>query len=125
VSDDDFAKLAGEALDSLPEQYIRAMQNVAVVYADEPTPEQRRKLTLRHNQTLFGLYEGVPQVKRGGTFNMILPDKITIFKLPLLAASRGINNLRQNIRHTLWHEIAHHFGLDHDRIYELENKDKR
>lgn len=122
MSDKDFAHLAGQAMDALPEHYLKAMQNVAVVYADDPTPQQRYKLALRHNQTLFGLYEGVPQVRRGGTFNMLLPDKITIFKNPLLAASRDMDDLRQNIKHTLWHEIAHHFGLDHDRISQLENK---
>jgi len=53
---------------------------------------------------------------------MVLPDKITIFKLPLFYASHSEASLRENIRHTLWHEIAHHFGLDHDRIHELEDR---
>jgi len=110
MTDEEFAKLAGEAMDALPDAHLRAMQNVAVVYADEPTPEQRKKLALLHNQTLFGLYEGIPQIKRGAGYNMVLPDKITIFKFPLMAASRDVNELRENIRHTLWHEIAHHFA---------------
>jgi len=124
MTDEEFAKLAGEAMDALPDAHLRAMQNVAVVYADEPTPEQRKKLALLHNQTLFGLYEGIPQIKRGAGYNMVLPDKITIFKFPLMAASRDVNELRENIRHTLWHEIAHHFGLDHDRIHEIEDRHK-
>jgi predicted Zn-dependent protease with MMP-like domain len=125
ISDDDFAKLAGEALDSLPEKFLQHVRNVAIVYADEPTPEQRLKLKLRDDQTLFGLYEGIPQIQRGANYNMVLPDKITIFKLPILYASHDEASLREHIRHTLWHEIAHHFGLDHDRIHELEDRKER
>jgi predicted Zn-dependent protease with MMP-like domain len=122
MSDEIFAKIAGEALDSLPEKFLKYVRNVAIVYADEPTPEQRVKLKLRDDQTLFGLYEGIPQPARGGLSNMLLPDKITIFKLPLLHASHDEISLRANIRHTLWHEIAHHFGLGHERINELEER---
>jgi len=120
ISDEDFARLAGQALDSLPDKFLRHIRNVAIVYADEPTQEQRTKQRLRHNQTLFGLYEGIPQTARGAGYNLVLPDKITIFKLPLFYASKNTDELRANIRHTLWHEIAHHFGLDHGRINELE-----
>ncbi len=122
ISDDEFAKLAGQALDSLPDKFLKYVRNVAIVYADEPTPEQRVKLKLRDDQTLFGLYEGIPQTQRGGNYNMVLPDKITVFKLPLFYASHDEASLRANIRHTLWHEIAHHFGLGHDRITELEDR---
>lgn len=124
ISDDDFARLAGEALDSLPEKVVRHLKNVAIVYADEPTAEQRTKQRLRDDETLFGLYEGVPQTARDAGYNLVLPDKITIFKAPLFYASRNETELRQHIRHTLWHEIAHHFGLDHDRIAELEARDR-
>lgn len=122
VSDAEFAELAAQAIDALPEKYLRFVSNVAIVYADEPTPEQREKLALRNHETLFGLYEGVPQTARDNGYNLVLPDKITIFKWPLVAASRDLNDLRQHIRDTLWHEIAHHFGLDHDRIHEIENR---
>ena len=122
ISDDEFSRLAGEALDSLPGKFLQYVRNIAIVYADEPTPEQRLKSRLRPDQTLLGLYEGIPQIDRGAGYNMVLPDKITIFKLPLFYASHDEVSLRENIRHTLWHEIAHHFGLDHDRIHELEDR---
>jgi predicted Zn-dependent protease with MMP-like domain len=125
ISDDDFARLAGEALDSLPEKFTKYLRNIAIVYADEPTPEQRARQRLAPNQTLLGLYEGIPQTRRDAAYNFVLPDKITIFKLPLLGISHDEQSLRENIRHTLWHEIAHHFGLDHDRIHELEDKKGR
>lgn len=124
ISDDEFAKLAGEALDALPEKYLKDMNNVAIVYADEPDAHQRQKLALRCDQTLFGLYEGIPLVGRGAGYNLVLPDKITIFKLPLFRASHDMQDLKKKIKNTLWHEIAHHYGLGHKRIHELENKPK-
>lgn len=122
ISDDDFDKLISEVMDELPQQYIKSMKNVAVVIADEPSEEQRQKLKLRCNESLFGLYEGIPLTKRGANYSLVLPDKITIFKIPLLSASRDQAQFRENTKRTLWHEIAHHYGLDHSRIHKLENK---
>ncbi len=122
ISDADFARLIGEAMDELPEAYVRNLDNVAVTYADEPTPEQREELRLRGGQTLFGLYQGVPRTSRGAGYNMMLPDKITLFKHPILWSIDDEAGLKKQIKHTLWHEIAHHYGLDHDRIHELEDK---
>lgn len=120
ISDEEFEKLIGEAMDSLPEKYVRGLDNVLVTYEDEPSPEQREELKLHCNQTLFGLYQGVPRTQRGIGYNMVLPDKITLFKNPILNASPDIAALKEQIRHTLWHEIAHHYGLDHDRIHALD-----
>jgi len=121
ISDDHFAALIAEAMDELPEKYITALNNVVVTYADDPTDAQRVQMKLRTYETLFGLYEGIPQTARGSGYNLVLPDKITIFKNPLLHASHNPEEFKQHIKHTLWHEIAHHFGLDHDRIHELED----
>lgn len=118
-TDDEFDEIVGEALDSLPEKYTSRLTNVAIIYADEPTLEQRQKLKLHCNQTLLGLYEGVPLPQRGGR-EPLLPDKITIFKMPLAAMSHDLPDLKARVRHTLWHEMAHYFGLDHKRIHELE-----
>lgn len=122
LSDEQFSAIIAEAMDELPEKYISRLNNVAVVYEDDPTPEQRQLMKLRSNQTLFGLYQGIPQTARGSGYNLVLPDKITIFKHPLMYASHNLTELKDNVKHTLWHEIAHHFGLDHDRIHELEDK---
>lgn len=122
VSDEQFERLINESMDELPQEYIRNMDNVAVTFADQPTPEQRQRQQLREYQTLFGLYEGIPRTRRGAGYNLVLPDKITLFKGPLTQASHDLVGLKKQVKHTLWHEIAHHFGLDHDRIHELENK---
>lgn len=120
VTDEHFSRLIGEALDELPKKYTDHMDNVAIVYEDNPTPEQRHQLQLRGNQSLFGLYQGIPLPQRNAGYNLVLPDKITLFKHPLLWASASEADLKKRIKHTLWHEIAHHFGLDHGRINELE-----
>ena len=120
VDDDLFQSLTVEALESLPGEHAKNIANVAIIYAYEPDAEQRERLKLRHDQTLFGLYEGVPLAYRQGQ-TRILPDRITIFKLPLEMASNNIAELKENIRHTLWHEIGHYYGLNHDKIRELEN----
>ena len=122
ITDDVFEQVINDSMDELPQEYIQRLNNVAITYEDEPTPEQRTKLQLRCDQTLFGLYEGIPLTKRNAGYNLVLPDKITIFKMPILRASRDLAALKQQVKHTLWHEIAHYYGLDHDRIHALEQK---
>jgi predicted Zn-dependent protease with MMP-like domain len=122
VSDETFSELIGQSFAELPREHMAAVKNVAIVYADEPTPAQRQQLQLRNDQTLFGLYEGVPLARRQG-MTSFAPDKITLFKLPLCSAADTILQLKAQIKHTLWHEIAHYFGLDHPAISKLERKD--
>jgi predicted Zn-dependent protease with MMP-like domain len=121
MSDEQFSALIAEVMDELPREHMDAVKNVAIVYADEPTPEQREQLALRDHESLFGLYEGVPLAKRQGVTNYP-PDKITIFKQPILAYVHSYVALRAEVKHTVWHEIAHYFGLDHPAIHSLENK---
>ena len=120
LSDERFDKLITTAMDELPQEYIQGLQNVAIVMSDEPTADQARKLNLRHDSLLLGLYEGVPRTARTGNEAGLLPDKITLFKYPILAVSRDEAGLFEQIKRTLWHEIAHYYGLDHDRIDALE-----
>ncbi len=122
VSDEQFERLISESMDELPQEYIRNMKNVVVTFDNEPSAEQRQKQKLRQDQTLFGLYEGIPLTKRGAGYNLMLPDKITIFKDPISRASSDMPGLKRHVKHTLWHEIAHHYGLDHDRIHAIERE---
>jgi predicted Zn-dependent protease with MMP-like domain len=119
VSDEQFEQLMGEALDSLPGEHVASIKNVAITWAEEPSEEQRQKIALRNDQLLYGLYEGVPLTARQG-HTTGMPDKITLFKLPLCYNVFTLAQLKEQIRHTLWHEIAHYYGLQHDRIHELE-----
>lgn len=121
VTDEEFSAIITEVMDELPREHMDAVKNVAIVYSDEPTPQQREQLRLRHDQSLFGLYEGIPLTRRGGMTHFG-PDKITIFKQPMLAYVSSYAELRQQVKHTVWHEVAHYFGLDHDQIHALENK---
>jgi len=118
-TDEHFQELIDEAFESLPKEHRDNVKNVAILYEDEPTPEQRQRLLLRDDQSLFGLYEGVPLSQRQGQTHL-LPDRITLFKWPLLRASFDLKSLKENIRHTLWHEIAHYYGLNHADIHRLE-----
>lgn len=120
ISDDDFSRLIGECLDELPEQYVKGLKNVLITYEDEPSEEQRRKQKLLPYQTLLGLYEGIPLTKRNAGYQFVLPDRITLFKNPILQASQSSADFKANVKHTLWHEIAHFYGLNHERIDEIE-----
>jgi predicted Zn-dependent protease with MMP-like domain len=119
VTDEHFQRLIDLALQELPGEHVARIQNVAILYEHVPTDEQRLKAQLHDNQTLLGLYEGVPLPQRQG-IAPTLPDKITLFRDPLCWQSSSEDELKENIKHTLWHEIAHYYGLDHDRIHELE-----
>lgn len=119
VSDEQFQELINRALEELPGEHVKNIRNVAILYEDVPTPRQRQELKLHCNQTLLGLYEGVPLSKRQG-MTRLLPDKITLFKKPLESQADDLSELKESIKHTLWHEIAHYYGLDHEKIHELE-----
>lgn len=121
LSDTEFEQILADAIDALPERFLQHAKNVAIVWAEDPSPEQRQKMRLRPYESLFGLYEGIPLTSRGDGYNLVLPDKITIFKNPILRYAESIEEVKKQTLHTLWHEIAHHYGLDHDRIHELED----
>jgi predicted Zn-dependent protease with MMP-like domain len=123
IDNKQFEVLVSGGIDAIPPLYKSHLQNVAFIIEDDPTHEQRMQLKLYPNEILFGLYEGVPLPQRGGV-TKLLPDKITIFKNPALMISRNLDDLKKHIHHTIWHEVAHYYGLNHDRIHELEGKGK-
>ncbi|MDR7414936.1 MAG: metallopeptidase family protein [Armatimonadota bacterium] len=113
-----FERLVEEALRTLPPEFRGALENVHVVVEDEPTPDQLTSVGLRPGDWLFGLYEGTPLPERG-LEPPLLPDRITVFMRPLLEACASEEELREEIRRTVLHELAHYFGLDEDRLEEL------
>jgi predicted Zn-dependent protease with MMP-like domain len=122
LTDEAFDRLITRAMDELPQEYIRRLDNVAIVQADEPSEEQKIKMRLDDNHLLLGLYEGIPLTQRGAGYTFVLPDKITLFKHPILAVSHTPEQLFAQIKRTLWHEIAHFYGLNHARIDELQRR---
>lgn len=110
MEEEKFRKLVSEALDLLPKEFAEKLDNVTVTVDDFPTEYQLQKSKLPVGALLFGLYEGVPQTKRGIYYNNI-PDKITIFKNAILQACSSEEQVRKQVRSTVMHEIGHHFGL--------------
>jgi len=119
LSDKQFEELVDDAVGHIPKLYRDHLENIAFLVEDDPTPEQRRRLNLYPNETLYGLYEGVPLPQRNGALKL-LPDKITIFKNPILRSVQTMPQLKEQIYHTVWHEVAHYYGLDHKRIHQLD-----
>lgn len=114
-----FAALVTRALDAIPDEIAAHMSNVDVVIESWPTEEQYTRLGLAPDEWLFGLYEGTPLLERGITADPLMPDKISIFKGPLEEACETEEQMAEEIRRTIVHEIAHHFGIDEDRLREL------
>ncbi len=119
----EFEKLVQEGIEQIPLEFRQKLDNVAIFVSPYPSPDQQRKINLRAGWTLFGLYEGVPLTKRGTNYAMAMPDRITIFQGPIQNATRGdVNRMREIVRNTVWHEIAHHFGMDENEVREAERK---
>ncbi len=113
-----FESLVELALASIPEPFVRALDEVAIVIADEPTAEQRRENEIDDDDTVYGLYEGVPRTEYGADWAAI-PNRIILFRLPLEEDYPDPDQLADEVRATVIHELAHHLGIDDDRLTEL------
>ena len=119
VNKDDFEKIVKEAILDVPEKFLKMLSNVEIVIEENPNREQLKKLQLQKRHALFGLYEGVPKTKRW-SYVQVLPDKITIFQKPIEMASSSEEEIKKVVKNVVWHEIAHHFGIDEKRVRTLE-----
>lgn len=117
----DFEKLVAAVLEDLPKQFQEKLDNVVVTVEDFPTYYQALKLKLRRGMILFGLYEGVPQTKRGAGYMLIPPDKITIFQKPIEYFYRTDEAIKTKVKETVLHEIGHHFGLTDREIRQAQD----
>lgn len=122
ITDQEFDMLITRAMDELPQEYIAGLDNVAIVQADDPTDEQREKMHLDNNHLLLGLYEGIPLTQRGAGYTFVLPDKITLFKNPLRKVTSTDEEFFEQVKRTLWHEMAHFYGLGHGDMDRLQSK---
>ncbi|MSU74801.1 metallopeptidase family protein [Candidatus Kaiserbacteria bacterium] len=122
---DDFEKLVEEGYDKLPEWVREKIKNVALLVEDEPSQEDREAEGLADDETLLGLYKGIPLSERGEEYGvgMTLPDTITLYQMPIeQAAAEDKKDVREVIAETIWHEFAHHFGMDEGEVREREGR---
>ena len=110
MSDEEFETIVRQTIQSLPKEFLSQLDNLEVVIEDVPPP----------HLPLLGLYRGVPKTKRASY--SALPDKITIYKQPLLQMSRDEEEAKENIKGTVLHEIGHHFGLSDEELYKIKHK---
>jgi predicted Zn-dependent protease with MMP-like domain len=115
---DRFEALVDRALAAIPMPFRRALEEVAVVIDDEPSQDQRRENGLGPDDSLYGLYEGTPATEWGADW-VPAPNKITLFRLPLEEDFPDPDELEEEVRTTVLHELAHHLGIDDDRLEEL------
>lgn len=113
-----FERLVERAVAGIPDPFRSALAEVAIVIDDEPTPEQRRDNDLPDGEMLYGLYEGVPRTEYGADWTAA-PNRITLFRLPLEEDFPDPRDLADEVRITVIHELAHHLGIDDDRLDEL------
>lgn len=115
-----FESWVDEAWESIPASLRERFRNLTIAVDDEPAPEQLEAGGVPPGDTLLGLYEGVPLDRRGWYYQMALPDRITLFQGPLERLAGG--NVRQAIYETLWHELAHHIGMNERAVREAERR---
>jgi predicted Zn-dependent protease with MMP-like domain len=114
-----FRRLIAIALDSIPEELADRMENVEIIARSRPTPEQLRDAGIGPQGLLLGLYHGQPLTVRSSYYGSTLPDRIFIFQEPIEAVCRNDDEVVQQVRKTVLHEVAHHFGIDDDRLHEI------
>lgn len=117
-----FERLVEEALRDIPPRFRREMKNVAVVVEDEPPGDVLEEMGIEPGDTLFGLYQGTPLPERGWAFGNALPDRISIYQIPIEEACDDDEEIRECVAETVIHEFGHHFGMSEEEIEEIEEK---
>lgn len=112
-----FEKIVDDAIGDLPAEFIEKLANVVIIVEDRPSTDLLERMEIPEDDTLFGLYEGIPLTERGFEAPLY-PDRIWIFQEPIEDACRSEREMRQEIRTTIMHEIAHFFGFDDDELEE-------
>ena len=111
-----FEKLVAEAVDELPEEFQRRMENVSISVEDSPSEEILRKQGIKSPSTLLGLYQGIPLKSRGVYYSNVLPDMITIYQKPIEMLCSNEDGIKQRVKEVVMHEIGHHFGMTEEDL---------
>ncbi len=114
-----FERLVGEALDALPARFRQQIANVAIVVEDWPDEDTLDLADVDRREDLLGFYYGIPLTERTHDYGLVPPDKISLFREPILRTCRTEQQVREAVRRTLLHELAHYFGIDDDRLEEI------
>ena len=115
----DFEHLVDEALNDLPAYFRERMDNVAIVVEDWPDQQTLRLAGVRRPEELQGFYHGIPLTKRTSGYMLVAPDKISIYRQPILMQCRTWHDVKALVTHVVQHEVAHYFGIDDDRLREI------
>lgn len=115
-----FEELVVRAVEKLPAEFRSKLENVDVIVESWPSQRQLKKLGIRYQDQLLGLYEGVPQIRRGARYGLVLPDRISIFQKPIEALCHSDEETERKITEVVRHEIAHHFGTDERTLRQIE-----
>lgn len=118
LTESDFEQLVVDVLDSLPESLLNMIDNVDVVIEPQPTREQLNSMGIQRG-SLYGLYEGIPLTMRDSGYSIVAPDKITIFQRTIEDSCSTTDEVAEQVRTTVIHEVAHHFGIDEEKLDEL------
>jgi predicted Zn-dependent protease with MMP-like domain len=121
----EFERLVWQAWKRIPRRFRDRVDNLAIVVEPEPTRSQLRSAGVPPGDTLLGLYHGVPLTQRGSWYQMVLPDKISLFQGPIEREARNPEDLPRVIYETLWHELAHYFGMDEPQVRRSERRRRR
>ena len=119
-----FQDIVIKTIQSLPEEFKDQLSNIDIVIEDWPKRSQLRDMGLSNKYELLGLYEGIPITGRNQGYNLVLPDKITIFQKPIESQCSTIKEIKDEIVNVVKHEIAHHFGISDETLDEIENKNR-
>ena len=114
-----FRRLVREAVATLPRELLNRVQNVDIVVERRPSLADRRLAGISSRETLLGLYHGIPLTERGEYYNLVLPDRISIYQEPIEDICSSDDEIREQVRRTVLHELGHYFGIDDDRLEEL------
>ncbi len=114
-----FERIVVEALDALPVEFREKLNNVDIVVEDRPNQAAMRAAGIHHPSQLLGLYQGIPQTQRTHRYGLVLPDKISIYQRAIERRGRTPQQIRALVYHVLYHEIAHHFGLDEAQLVDM------
>lgn len=128
MTDEEFESSVQAGFLLIPEKFRERIRNVAILIEDEPSEEVRKQEGLSEDETLLGLYQGIPNTARGDSYGIgpTMPDTITLFRVPIEEEAGGIQEeIRRVVAETIWHELAHYFGMDEDEVRLREEKRDR